>query len=78
MLNHCNVKLQGLTIPLFVFLHFIAIPFPIAELPNAFEVISEALGIDFTQMKLEKAEYTLGIVHDQPIEHIVESLGNAS
>ena len=78
MLNHCNLKLQGLTIPLFVFLHFIAIPFPIAELPNAFEVISEALGIDFTQMKLEKAEYTLGIVHDQPIEHIVESLGNAS
>ena len=55
-----------------------AIPFPIAELPNAFEVISEALGIDFTQMKLEKVEYTLGIIDNRPIEHIVESLGEAT
>jgi hypothetical protein len=55
-----------------------AIQFPISQLEEANKIISDILGINFSKLKLESAEYALGIITDQSPKDIVDSLGEAN
>jgi hypothetical protein len=55
-----------------------AIQFPISQLEKANKIISDILGINFSKLKLESAEYALGIITEQSPKDIVDSLGEAN